>query len=303
MHVLTEPKSNSRRANRRVALLRRMGLFGDGLREVAFIRAMSMADLVGAYSLVHDTFVEEGYIPPNSAGLRLRTYEALPETATFIARHNGQVIGVSALITDSRDLGLPSDRVYGAQIDTLRGPRRIICEITDQAVSADWRGTAVATELMRCLFAHALAIGCTDFVCAVNPGHAKFYELLGFRRLGNVKSYSDAADDPVLLMHMADLAHRFDGVVSSDTDAEGFMRKYYLDENSFRRHVESWDLIAERLFLDPPSLRELFLTRSGLLERCSQSELEAIRRRWGVDVFDSVCTATALAAPLRRVSA
>jgi len=288
MQTSVESSVATKRADRRVALLRRMGLFGDGLAEVAIARATTMDDLAGAYGLVHDAFVDQGYIERDWTGLRMRPYEALPETATFIARHHGDVIGVSGLITDSSDLGVPSDHVFGDEIEAIRGSRRIVCEITNQAVSTAWRGTTVATELMRCLYAHALAIGCTDLICVVNPGHAKFYGLIGFSQIGDVRSYSDVADDPVVLMHAANIAHRFDGIAPSESNAEGFLRKFYVDENHYRRYVESWDMVAERLFLDPVGLHELFVTRSRLLEKCSGSELGAIRWRWGAEIFDEV---------------
>ena len=286
---------DTRRANRRIALLKRrvailerMGLLGDGLPGVAFARATSIEDLDGAYRLVHDAFVEEGYMHPNPTGLRMRVYEALPETATFVARYNGEVIGVSGLVTDSADLGLPSDHVFGREIDALRGRGRVVCEITDQAVSLAWRRTTVAVELMQCMYAHAMAFGCTDLVFAVSPGHAKFYEFIGFTRVGEVRSYSKHIDDPVVLVHGSNVCHRFDGVAADDDDTEGFLRKYYVDENRYRQYVRTWQVLAERLFADPTVLFELFVARSGLLETCRMSELDAIRGRWGADVFDQV---------------
>ena len=294
MESVVESRTDRKPTRSQIARLKRFErCFGADPKGVAFSRALSMADLVGAYSLVHDVFVSQGYIHPDPTGLRMRVYEALPETATFVAKQDGKVIGVSALVPDSPDLGLPSDAVFGAEIDALRGEGRKVCEITDQAVSADWRGTTVTVGLMQCLCAQMLTIGCTDLVFAVSPSHVKFYELVGYVRISEIKSYSTHVNDPVVLMHGADLCHRFDGLASGDDDAENFLRKYYVDDNPYRRYVDTWQIVAERFFSDPTVLHELYVVRSGLLEKCSERERQAIRSRWGTDVFSSVRTAAA----------
>ena len=50
----------------------------------------------------------------------------------------------------------------------------------------------------------------------------------------------------------------------------------------------TWQILSERFFSDPTMLTELFVHGSGLLERCSRSELEAIRGQWGEELFAEV---------------
>jgi hypothetical protein len=46
--------------------------------------------------------------------------------------------------------------------------------------------------------------------------------------------------------------------------------------------------MARRVFLDAPTLRHLFVERSGLLGRCTPEQLDAIRHRWGDVLFEEV---------------
>ncbi|MCK4625963.1 MAG: hypothetical protein KAV00_11675, partial [Phycisphaerae bacterium] len=64
-----------------MALLKRTGLFSNDTQGAEIIRATTLEDLIGAYRLTHDMFVQQGYIHPNESGIRVRSFEALPETA------------------------------------------------------------------------------------------------------------------------------------------------------------------------------------------------------------------------------
>jgi hypothetical protein len=64
-----EKSQEKARESRRMALLRRAGLFGTDTKGAVIRRAISVEDLAAAYRLVHDAFVEKGYIPPQPTGL------------------------------------------------------------------------------------------------------------------------------------------------------------------------------------------------------------------------------------------
>jgi ribosomal protein S18 acetylase RimI-like enzyme len=289
--------TSGRRAgeSRRMKLLKRTGLFGDPPSGTRVLRAASVEDLCEAYGLVHEAFVERGYIRALPGRLRVRAFEALPATATFAARIDGKTAAVQSLVFDTAALGLPSDGAFKAEIDALRAKGRVVCEATNEAVAPEYRRTPLATELMRCCFAHAREVGCDDIVTAVSPGHAKFYALLGFEQAGSVRSYSDQIDDPVVLMRVdfGRIRSRAEAADAgrSELEDDGFLKSYYLDDNPYTRYVAAWAVVAERTFADPTLLAELFVHRSRLLQRCSPAELEAIRTVWdrdGRDVFSRV---------------
>lgn len=295
----TEPS----RQSRRMALLKRAGLFGGSTFGAVVSRATSVEDLVDGYRLVHDVFVERGYIRPQPFGVRMRAYEALASTATFVAKAADRVVGVQSLVADGCDLGLPSEGAFRAEIGSLRGQGRRICEATSEAVASSFRKTGVPTELMRCCFAQARAVGCDELVVTVSPGHARFYGLLGFEQISPMRSYSREIEDPVVLIRLnfQSVDERSARVRDGDADDDAFFKRYYIDDNPYHRHVEAWRILAERTFLDPVLLRELFVNRSDLLSRCSPGELKAIAENWGEEVFARVRGAepTVLAQPRR----
>ncbi len=289
---------STEKREKRLALLMRLGFFGSDTRSAVITRAVTVDELEAGYRLVHDCFVERGRIEPAPSGLRVRLWEALPEMATFVATVDGKVVGVQGLVTDSPGLGLPSDAAFRDEIDVLRmGPwptrsrnGRVVCEATNQAIAPAYRHSAVATELMRCLFAHALMVGCGELITAVSPGHSRFYELLGFETIGAVRSDSAQTDDPVVAMrvNIADLVNR---AAEADDDSDGatlFIKCRCLASNPYREKVRQWEAAAQAVFADPQGLRRLFVEASGLLRRCSEEEREAVCRSWGADVFAAV---------------
>lgn len=284
--------------SRRMALLRHFGFFGNDTRGAVIKRAVSADELAAAYRLVHDVFVERGNIQPHPTGMRVGPFEALPETATFIAVDAGEVVGVQSITMNNGDLGLPSDQAFQDEIDVLRigesaiasGCGHIVCEATNQAVAPAYRKSAVATELMRCMFAHALAVGCDELITTVSLGHARFYELLGFEKTSPVRSYSAEVDDPVVVMrvNVAGLLARAVDANDDSEEATIFIKCRCLASNPYREKVRQWEAEAAQVFEDAEALRTLFVEKSGLLVECSDEEREAIRRCWGADVFAAV---------------
>jgi ribosomal protein S18 acetylase RimI-like enzyme len=283
---------------RRFKLLRRMGLGGTDTKGAVVKRATTLEEFLGAYRLVHDTFVEKGYMSPQPGRLRVRCCEAFPETATFVAVSGPDVVGVQSLVRDADDAPLPSDRAFGDVLEGLRGEGRLLCEATNEAVAEPYRRSAVPSELMRCLFAHAVSIGCTHLVTAVSPGHANFYRLLGFEQLGETRDYAEAAHDPVVLMvwSLEGLEQRLAEAEAAGREDARFLRRFCFEDNAYWRDVAVWAILAERTFAEPMCLRELFVSRSRLLARCDQRQCQAIARRWGRQLLDEVLSGLPTAA-------
>src|SRR5689334_8413841 len=92
--TVPEEKWDRSLADRKLWLLRRMGLFGNDTKGAHIERACVFEDLRQAYQLVHDVYLGTGYIEPEPGGMRLRIFEATLETATFVAKVDGRVVGV-----------------------------------------------------------------------------------------------------------------------------------------------------------------------------------------------------------------
>ena len=249
-------------------------------------RATSLEDLRQAFRLVHDAYVEAGYITPNPGGMRLRSFEAVAETAMFVAKKGSEVVGALGLVLDSLDLGLPSDRSFRAELDQLRAKGMKLAEGTNQAVLPAFRKTAVTTELIRCGVAQGVAQGCDGILVTVSPSHSRFYEMLEFRRASGIRSYSRGFNDPVVVMCLDTRAGRQQDPASDP--CAGFARDFLFFDNPFNRKVKAWQPAASQSFYDAKLLRELFVVATGAIGALTAAEREAVGRRWGADLFAEV---------------
>lgn len=284
---IPEDDIQTSRKDREARLLERR-LFGKNMPLGGTIsRAGTVEELSDAYELVFATFLQEGYLPAKSR-TRVRVYEALPQMATFVAKLNGQVIGVQSTLPDSL-LGLPSDFAFRKEIATLRQKERKVCEATNQAVIEKCRKTPVTTELMRACFAQALATESDDLITAVSESHLGIYEMFGFRLFGSVRSFSSKVDDQVVLMRLDCIARREQALITDIISAgKDVVWNFFCTNNPYIAQIDTWSVNAEKMFSDPEALRELFVVRSGLLQHCSSDELQLIQRIWGDEVFKQV---------------
>jgi hypothetical protein len=232
--------------------------------------------------------VEAGYILPTPSGLRIRIFETMPETATFIARSGDKIIGVTSVVIDSPELGLPSDVAFRPEINKIRrsGGRKI-CEGTNWFIDPEYRKTSVMTDLMRCCFAHAVYCGCTDMVADVSPTHKSFYEIMAFETIGAQRSSSDEVEDPVVLVNLK-ISETVQAVTPLQTEDDfdlAYVKVFYIDDNPYYDQVGDWMQEAEAAFMTPEFLRDLFVEKSRYIDHCSARELNLLCRLWGEDRF------------------
>lgn len=173
-------------------------MFAPPAGEVVIERAVHADELVAAYRLVHDTFVDEGLIDASPSLLRVRACELSPAMATFVARSCSGVVGVMSVIGDSPELGLPSDPVFGRELAVLRDRGRRVAEITNLAITPEFRKTSVFLGLARAVLAWGMDLGFDDGFAALSPKHGPYFErILCFTPWGERRSYRLDADDPV----------------------------------------------------------------------------------------------------------
>ena len=167
--------------------------------------AETREDVEGAVRLVYRNYIELGYCRLNRFGVHFYLYDVLPETRTLVALHDGRVVATLTLVFDS-PLGLPSGKLYAAELGVLRSGGRRLVEVSKLAVDRDLgaRGLAVLKGLFRLgWLASARVRGSTDFVIMVEPHHERFYaRSLLFERAGELKPDPEARDAPSLLLRL-----------------------------------------------------------------------------------------------------
>lgn len=149
-------------------------------------------ELEECFTLLHDAYVESGFMTPHPSGMRVTIYHALPTTTTLCAKYDGRVVGTISLVRESA-LGVPLQKIF--DLSAVREKEGQIAEVSALAVHRDFRktGGSILFPLMKFMYEY-----CTTFfdtrhlVIAVNPSHIEMYEsLLFFQRLSAniVESY------------------------------------------------------------------------------------------------------------------
>lgn len=287
---LPDSGTHSSRLYRKLETLRRVGLFGTNTEGATITRAQTLDDLRQAYQLVHQVYIQTGFIEPEYSGIRLRMFEAKHDTATFVAKVGDRVVGVLSIVPDSSDLGLPSDAAFKEELDVIRKTGRRLCEVTNQVVIPEYRKSAVSTELMRCALAHAANAGYDEGIAIVSPSHKGFYDLLRYREIGSLRSYSDKLHDPVIAL-CCDVTQYQRPPVDHDP-AWLFVHHFMTAGNHFLQDVQGWSEAARRHFFSYQLLRQLFVVETRFVDRCSSAELRTLKRLWGYWRFAAVAGRT-----------
>ncbi len=270
---------------RKLSTLRKCGLFAEGTSYVTIQRACTLEDLRAAYELVYQIYVGTGFIAPETSRIRLRVFEARPDTATFVAKVGGRVVGTLSIVPDSPEMGLPSDNAFRKELDALRGSKIRLCEATNQALSPEYRKSAVSTDLMRCAVAHVTDAGFGSVIATVSPSHQGFYDLLRFYECGSQRSYSAAIDDPVIALRMD--IDQFREPLTEGEASWKFIYEFMATGNHFLAKVGDWGGEARAGFLQTSLLRELFSV-TDFLDQCDVIERRILRSMWGRRLYASV---------------
>jgi GNAT superfamily N-acetyltransferase len=146
--------------------------------------AETREELEACLSLLHDSYVDSGFMTPDPSGMRVTIYHSLPTTTTLCAKYDDKVVGTVSLIRESA-LGFPLQRIF--DLSGVRARKGNIAEVSALAVHPRFRrtGGSILFPLMKFMYEY-----CTTFfdtrhlLIAVNPRHIELYEsLLFFKRL------------------------------------------------------------------------------------------------------------------------
>lgn len=146
--------------------------------------AETKEELEACFSVLHDAYVDNGFMRPDPSGMRVTIYHALPTTATLCAKYDGEVVGTISLIRES-SLGLPLQQIF--DLSALREKGGHIAEVSALAIHRKFRkkGGSILFPLMKFICEYCTnLVDIRHLVIAVNPAHIEMYEsLLFFRRL------------------------------------------------------------------------------------------------------------------------
>lgn len=149
--------------------------------------AETPADVRGAVRLLHEVYSRCGIIRPNTAGLHVTKYNALPTTMIFVAKEGSRVVGTLSMVLDT-PLGLPMDSTHRPELDALRGQGLRLAEVVGTACSEDYRGSGLVFYLYRTMVHAALRANLDRVVMrASRKGALLYQELMVCEVLGQLR--------------------------------------------------------------------------------------------------------------------
>jgi len=227
----------------------------------------SRVELEAALRLVHDNYVERGYMQPHPSGIRIGIHYALPSTRTYVAVLQDQVIATLSLFVDS-PLGLPLDALYADITGGLRVAGRGLGEVgmlADRRRALS-RGVDVLLHLMKHVFWDARNDRLDDLLITVNPRHVKFYErLLCFQQLGPVREYRAVRNAAAVLLRI-----EISKVQPADAPSDEIREIFFspLEDNGPRYQMRREDLAY------------FFVEKTDLFRRLAEAQARAIEEQF-----------------------
>lgn len=236
----------------------------------------------GACRLVHDRYVQKGYMERRKSGMRLSLFHAFPETTTFIGKKNDLLAYTLTLFQDSL-LGLPMDSIYKKELDSLRAQGRKIAEVGALAAHPDIQNEDQTVLMHGNKIMHKYGrdyLGVDDLVIAINPKHQWLYEhVLLFEKIGDLTQYDYVKKAPAvayrLNLRSAEANYR---AVYEGCLPEKNLHKFFMEEKS--PCIEFPDENEIFCFWDKEKIRYFFEERTTLLYKADKKTREYLQRQY-----------------------
>lgn len=162
--------------------------------------ARTTDDYLGAFTLVHDSYVRAGLADPQPMGLRITKHQLLDTSQVFVAKHGERVISTHTVVVDTA-IGLPMESIYSDVVGRAReSGRRLaeVCCLADRRLSPK-RFFDLFSELSRLMAQFALHHGVDELWIACHPRHAKLYERrMGFQVVGEERDHPLVKGNPAV---------------------------------------------------------------------------------------------------------
>lgn len=176
----------------------------SGVRFGIFV-ARDRESLGRANELVRRMYAQRGYVSERPSAWERATTPNPAKTITLLAEDaSGRAAGTVTLAFDGPD-GLPSDEIYGPELDALRAKGRCLTEVTRLAIhDRHARSKGLLLQLLNFISIYARRFRQdTDFVVSVNPRHAAFYRrLLDFEPAGPERPCPRVRNAPAVLLRL-----------------------------------------------------------------------------------------------------
>lgn len=167
--------------------------------------ANSLSERESVFQLGYSVYLEKGYIQPNSQEWLIQPYDSDPQTIILIVQDKNKNLAGSLTLVFSESSILPSEKIYGTEINELRMRGEKLVEISRLIINPEFRNSK---EVLILLFNY-LAIFTyhikhySSLVIEVNPRHKAYYKsLLNFEEIGVEKPCPVVENAPAVLLYL-----------------------------------------------------------------------------------------------------
>ena len=175
---------------------------------VTFCEASSIEDYISCFRLLHDVYVEAGFIERADPPLRIIPHHSDPESRVFMGyptntRVEKRPIYTVSLFPDNEQ-GLPMDTGFKREVDVLRNQGRRLVEVGCLASHPVYRKGDKKIPMLgnRMVVSYAInTLHADDLLITVHPKYLKIYEdILLFEKIGQISSYSYVNNNPAVAL-------------------------------------------------------------------------------------------------------
>jgi hypothetical protein len=257
---------------------------------LTFELARTQEDIEAAFKLLHDTYVEEGFIETQQSGMRVIVQHALPSTSLLVAKLKGRVIGTISVIRDT-PIGLPMEKAFN--ISHLKSHGRRVSELSGLAIHPDFRrnkGENIFFPLTLFATTHAQNSCGTDIlVWTLYPKQADFYNgIFGSKHLGfEIKNYLGAPAVAIVLNPRS--AYEFFKRKYHGKSSEKDLFQYtFVDEHAYFKYPKKVDGVINHPVMTPEMFRYFFVTKTNIMNYMTLLEEQVVGRYYPLASYAKV---------------
>lgn len=261
--------------------------------EYCFCLAQTKEDIEAALRLLHDSYVAQGFIQPQTSGMRVILQHALPTTSLLIAKKKDKVVGTISIMRDS-PLGLPMEKAFDLKLLKTHGRR--IAELSSLAIHPDYRRQQggdifFPLTIFAALYAQR-SFGVDYLVWNLYPHHADFYNaIFGSTFLkGTSNTPQDYMGAPATAIQL-DLRATYDFVKKTyghlGPELNLFEFGYQKDHPYFSFPVKSLGTINDPV-MTPEFIRYFFIEKNNVLTNLTELERQVLKHYYPLSEYAEV---------------
>lgn len=167
--------------------------------------ANTLEEREAVFALAYKVYLEKGYINSNANEWLVQEYDANPETVILIVQDKAKNIAGSVTLVFDGNSKLPTEKIYGEEIQTLQDAGSKLLELSRLVINPDYRNSKEILVLLfnyLAIYSHHVK-NYNGIVVQVNPRHKTYYKaLLNFEEIGGEKPCPHVKNAPAVLLYL-----------------------------------------------------------------------------------------------------